>query len=157
MKRFVALTAIIAFIFSMNAKAQDYNTGIGFRGGLSNGLTIKHFTSTDAAIEGIVAFRWGGYHITGLYEKHQVAFDTEGLNFFYGAGGHIGMWDADGNPWFNEGTNHTVIGVDGIIGLEYAFDEIPFSISADWKPAFNIVGDTGFWGDEAALSVRFTF
>ncbi|HKL38551.1 MAG TPA: hypothetical protein VJ876_06600 [Bacteroidales bacterium] len=157
MKRLLFLTSLMALLFSFHANGQDYKTGIGFRGGLSNGLTIKHFTGQDVALEGILAFRWGGYHITGLYEKHQPAFDTEQLKFYYGAGGHIGMWDSDGNPWFNEGTNHTIVGLDGIIGLEYTFREIPFNISADWKPAFNIIGDTGFWGDEAAISIRFTF
>lgn len=150
-------TTLFVLIFSMGSYGQDYKTGIGVRGGLSNGLTIKHFTQQDVALEGIVAFRWNGFHLTGLYEKHQPAFDTERLKWFYGGGAHIGIWDSDNNPWFNEGSDHTVIGIDGIIGLEYSFEEIPFNISADWKPGFNLIGDTGFWGDEAALSLRYIF
>jgi len=45
-----------------------------------------------------VAFRWGGYNLTGLYEIHTNAFDEPQLNFYYGAGGHIGAWDGDANP-----------------------------------------------------------
>jgi hypothetical protein len=50
-----------------------------------------------------------------------------------------------------------VIGVDGQIGLEYVFEEIPLNLSIDWKPAFNIIGITNFWAGDAALSVRYTF
>jgi len=157
MMKTTLFTTLFALVLSMGSYGQDYQTGIGVRGGLSNGLTIKHFTQENTALEGIAAFRWGGFHFTGLYEIHQPAFDTERLKWYYGAGAHIGVWDANDNPWFDEGTGHAVIGIDGIIGLEYSFEEIPFNISADWKPAFNLIGDTGFWGDEAAVSVRYIF
>ena len=54
------------FLFSFG-QAQDYNTGIGLRGGLSNGLTIKHFISSNTALEGIISTRWRGLELTGLY------------------------------------------------------------------------------------------
>ena len=54
-------------------------------------------------------------------------------------------------------THLSVIGIDGILGMEYNIQEIPFNISLDWKPAFNLIGYTGFWGDEIALSIRFIF
>ena len=47
------------------------------------------------------------------------------------------------------------IGIDGIIGLEYTFDEVPFSISLDWKPTFNIAEHAAFLADEAGLSIRY--
>jgi len=148
-------TTLFVLILSTGSYGQDYQTGIGIRGGLSNGLTIKYFIQQDAALEGIAAFRWGGFHLTGLYEKHQPAFDTERLKWFYGGGAHLGVWDS-GSP-FVDGDSQAVIGVDGIIGLEYSLEEIPFNISADWKPGFNLTGSTGFWGDEAAVSVRYIF
>jgi hypothetical protein len=49
------------------------------------------------------------------------------------------------------------VGLDGIIGLEYALPDAPLSISLDWKPAFNILGPVGLVGDEGALSVRYRF
>ncbi|NLB27203.1 MAG: hypothetical protein GX820_10985, partial [Bacteroidales bacterium] len=60
-------TIIVPLFLILSAGAQDYNTGIGFRGGLSNGLTIKHFISYNSAIEGLLSTRWRGFHITGLY------------------------------------------------------------------------------------------
>jgi hypothetical protein len=156
-KLFIAVVVFISVALSANA--QDYNTGIGFRGGLSNGLTVKHFISSNTAIEGLLSTRWKGFHITGLYEIHAQAFNTPRLNWYYGFGGHIGFWDGySDHPWFKDDVNsHSVIGVDGIIGIEYNIEAIPFNISLDWKPGFNIIGYTGFWGDELALSVRFIF
>jgi len=145
------------FAIAMAANAQDYNTGIGVRGGLSNGLTVKHFISSNTALEGLLSTRWQGFNITGLYEIHAQAFNTPRLHWYYGFGGHIGFWDGYKNhPWFNDGT-YTVIGIDGIIGIEYNIEPIPFNISLDWKPGFNIIGYTGFWGDELALSIRYIF
>lgn len=84
---------LIALFLGFESKAQDYNTGIGLRGGLSNGLTVKHFIGNKTAIEGIFDSRWHGFSLTGLYEIHNQAFNTERLNWYYGVGGHIGFWD----------------------------------------------------------------
>jgi len=157
MKKIILTLTIIGMSLSFASAQSNYNTGIGFRGGLSNGLTIKHFLDSETALEGLASFRWSGYHITGLYEKHAPAFDVLGFNWYYGVGGHIGFWDGDDNPWFDDNQSYTVVGVDGIIGLEYTFEEIPINLSVDWKPAFNLAGDTGFWGDDAGFSVRFVF
>lgn len=143
------------FIFSV--KAQDYKTSIGVRGGFSNGLTVKHFTGSSAAIEVILSSRWRGFKATALFEKHGRAISSSKLNYYYGLGGHIGVWESKYTPWGRRGTSYTVIGVDGILGLEYTFDEIPFNISLDWKPELNLFGYNSFWADEAALSVRFIF
>lgn len=157
MKIKLFFSIVILTLVSLNAKSQDYVNSIGFRGGLSNGVTLKHFISTTDAVEGILAARWGGFNVTGLVERHMDSFDVDRLYFYYGAGAHIGFWDGDLNPWFNDGSTYTVIGIDGIIGVEYVLREIPFNIALDWKPAFNLIGYTGFWGDELALSFRFIF
>ena len=154
---------ILGFLFMISAafmaNAQDYNTGIGIRGGLSNGLTVKHFISKNSAIEGIIASRWSGFNITGLYQIHANAFDTPRLNWYYGFGGHIGFWNGKykNHPWFEDAGSYSVIGIDGIIGLEYNIEAIPFNISLDYKPGFNFIGYNGFWGDEFAFSIRFIF
>jgi hypothetical protein len=158
MKRLVfALTILIFTGIAVNA--QDYNTGIGIRGGLSNGLTVKHFIGENTAIEGILATHRRGFNVTGLYQIHNQAFETPRLNWYYGFGGHIGFWNEHRNhPLFHYDTgSYTVIGIDGILGIEYNIEPIPFNISLDWKPAFNFIGYTGFWGGEVAISVRYIF
>lgn len=147
----------LCMFFSISMFSQNYHTGIGVRGGFGYGVTVKHFVGPSSALEGIVSNRWGGLLVTGLYEKHANAFDVRGLNWFYGAGGHIGFWNGkyDNHPWFDDNEPYTVIGLDGIIGIEYDIQEIPFSVGVDWKPAINLVGYSGFLGNSGALSVRY--
>jgi hypothetical protein len=156
MKRaFFIITISLFCIFQ--SKAQDYNTGIGLRGGFASGLTIKHFLSQKKAIEGIFDSRWHGFSVTGLYEIHAQAFDTKRLNWYYGVGGHVGFWDGKYYRDYHNDNSYTVIGIDGILGLEYNFEEIPFNLSIDWKPAFNINESSGFNGDGGAISLRYIF
>ncbi len=156
MKKLVFLL-VIAFSLVITSNAQDYNTGIGLRGGLYNGLTVKHFVGEKAALEGILATRWSGFEVTGLYEIHNPLADVDRLKWFYGAGGHVGFYDSDYTSWGDPGTNYTVIGVDLVLGLEYSFSEIPINLSLDWKPAFNLIGYSKFFGDGGALSIRYIF
>ncbi len=168
------VVAMLIFAASLGLKAQNYGTGIGVRTGASTGVTFKQFISSYGAIEAIAARRWSGWNFTGLYEYHQRlyksrrggrgGFDSQRLHWFAGIGAHIGVWDAVyTHPWFTGGTggSTTIMGVDGIIGLEYAFIRMPVSISLDYKPAVNLVGlpgNTGrFWGDEIGISARFIF
>lgn len=155
----IGLTILLALGFFVFSHAQDYNTGIGLRGGFSNGITIKHFVTPKAAFEGIIASRWRGLELTGLYEIHGRAFNTERLKWFVGFGAHVGFWNGDYTRtyWGEPDTSYTVVGVDGILGLEYSFLKIPFNIGVDWKPAFNFYGHSGFWADGGALSVRYIF
>lgn len=152
---------IILFVFGLTSAgfAQDYRTGVGLRGGFESGLTIKHFTHEKSAMEFILASRWRGFEITGLYEVHNQAFETERLKWFIGFGGHVGFWNGDYTYkyWGTQGTDYVVVGIDGILGLEYSFTEVPINLSLDWKPAFNFVGYSGFWADGGAFSIRYIF
>ncbi len=151
MKKLLTTLILIATIGAL-ASAQDYKTGVGLRLGLYNGLTIKHFISDKSALEGLLSTRWNGFEITGLYEVHNNAFDVERLKWYYGGGAHVGFY---GSGYV--GGAVTVVGVDGILGLEYSFSEVPINLSLDWKPQFNFIGYSHFWGDGGALSVRYIF
>jgi len=141
------------------AGAQNYETAAGLRLGAFSGITVKHFVSGTNALEGIATFRWGGFAITGLYEWQKPIRGARNLDYFLGLGGHIGFWNNDRYYWYDNDRNGSfaVIGVDFIAGLEYTFSDVPFNIGLDWKPAFNLIGDTHWWGDGAALSIRYTF
>jgi len=100
--------------------------------------------------------KWHGFDITGLYEKHDRAFEADRLRWFYGFGAHIGFYNGDYVEWGSPGSTYNVLGIDGIIGLEYSFTEAPINLGIDLKPALNIIGYTGFYAD-FALSVRYIF
>jgi hypothetical protein len=153
----IVMTLLIVFCLVSFSYAQDYNTGIGLRGGWETGLTVKHFITTKSALEGILATRWRGFEITGLYEVHNQAFNVDRFKWFFGFGAHIGFWNGDFARWGIPGRTYTVAGIDGILGLEYSFTEVPINLSLDWKPAFNFVGFSGWWADGGALSIRYIF
>jgi hypothetical protein len=155
MRRFILVMILTAGIAALS-NAQDYKTGLGLRFGNGAGITIKHFIDNRNAIEGFLFSKWHGFDITGLYERHDMAFDVDKLRWFYGGGAHLGFYDGDYAGWGEPGYTYSVFGVDGIIGLEYSFTEAPINLGIDLKPALNLVGYTGLWMD-FGLSVRYIF
>ncbi|MEX0882918.1 MAG: hypothetical protein WDZ72_05535 [Cyclobacteriaceae bacterium] len=139
------------------SSAQSYATSAGLRLGVSNGLTVKHFIKENTALEGIIHTRYRGVILTGLFEIHKDINEVKGLRWFYGGGGHVGFWGSSIGRYNDRYGNTTIIGIDGIIGLDYLFEDFPLNVSLDYKPAFNLTGRTGFWGTESALSVRYAF
>ena len=159
MRKLVLVTILSLFAFSFQTMAQNYNLGIGIRTGYFNGLTVKKFTGGTTAIEGLLTTRWNGFTIAGLLEFDNAIADVDGLSWFYGFGGHVGFWENNSNAWYYDpdytGNQHTVIGLDGILGLEWTIPNAPLSFQLDWKPEFHLIGATGFRGDGAALSIRY--
>ena len=161
---FIFGTAFLIMALStakLSAQA-NYKTGVGIRGGgYENGLTIKHFTNSSTAIEGILGFRPGVIIVTGLYEKHAVAFSERSLNWYYGAGAHIGSIDGGryyrgyGKDRFYD-NDELLIGFDGILGLEWKIPEIPIALSFDLHPRLEFARGP-YLGIEPAASLRFTF
>jgi len=138
----------------LSAQSQDYKTAVGVRGTYDFGFTGKYFIEETTALEGILHLGQWGFSITGLYEMHAPAFDVDRLYWYYGGGAHIGQI-GDNHPNLENDHGALLLGVDGIIGLEYDIEEIPITISADWKPTISFTGyRTGLWG---GLSFRYTF
>ncbi len=149
----LALAGVIGF----SARAQDYKTSLGLRAGVPYGVTVKHFFDKYNALEGIMAARYQGFIITGLWESEHWTGHYPGLNWYYGGGAHVGFWSNGTNPNINANYNGAVIGIDGVLGLEYTFDEIPLNLSLDLLPTVNLIGDTGWGGINGALSIRYVF
>ncbi len=156
MKKLLSLIIVFS-ITCIHINSQEYNTGIGVRGGFSSGINIKHFVSETNALEGIVAFHRGGLLTTALYQWHATAFDVPGLQWYYGAGAHVGIYgDKHPHGWFPDNGTNISLGVDGIIGLDYKIENIPISIALDVMPRVNFIGHMGiFMG--AGLSVRYVW
>ncbi|GGG52436.1 hypothetical protein [Hymenobacter glacieicola] len=189
MKRLIfGLVALGLLATSGGAQAQSkkksggsgagYETAIGLRGGgWSSGLTFKHFLSgkNNVAFEGLLTreYQARGGRLTLLLEKHLPISDFKGLQFYYGAGGHIGSYAGryyvlDGRyvrgkkndfyyAYYRDDRNYIVGGADLILGLEYKMEDLPFTVGVDYKPFFEVFdGYTGFYND-AAISLRFAF
>ncbi|MDY0100128.1 MAG: hypothetical protein RBR81_13100 [Bacteroidales bacterium] len=155
--RKILLVLFLSIAFSSVTIAQDYRTGIGLRAGVPYGLTVKHFLTESNALEGILASRWGGFIITGLYENEHWTGEYPGLNWYWGFGAHLGFWSVGSNPRVDETYSGSVIGADAILGIEYTFDEIPLNLSFDLLPTVNLIGYSGWGGINGALSIRYVF
>ncbi len=156
MRKFI-ITFIVTFIFLAKVYSQDFETDIGIRLGLFNGMTFRYAVKEKFAVEGILDSRWKGFEIIGLYEIYKNAFSCEQLKWYFGGGAHVGIFNGNYVTWGQPGLSYEVIGIDGIAGIEYRFKKTPLSIGLDWKPSFSVFGYSGFWADEGALSVRYIF
>ena len=145
--------AVLFLLLTGYAFGQNYQNSAGIRLGAFPGISLKHFLQEGHAIEGALSTRWEGVLIAGMYEIHQPLADVPDLYWYIGGGAHIGMWNA---RWEDDVAG-PVLGASFILGLEYVFPTVPFTISLDWNPAVNIIGPDPIWFDNGALSFRYRF
>ena len=155
MKR--VLFIVVFSLAALLSSAQDYKTSLGLRAGMPTGLSVKHFLSKKNAVEGVLAFSYSGFVVTGLYENEHWTGQYPGLNWFWGVGAYAGFWDSDKHPNIPDTYIGSIIGAAGVLGLEYTFDELPLNLSVDLMPTFLLIGHTGWGGINGALSVRYVF
>ncbi|WDF56248.1 hypothetical protein [Mucilaginibacter sp. KACC 22063] len=156
---YTLLTIGILAITGLNAKAQDYRTGVGVKfGPYEIGPSVKYFFDEKQAVEAILGFRNKGAVVTGLYEMHVPIFNVDKLKLFYGGGVHIGGID---KGYYNDGRTYydnrrLKFGFDGVVGVEYILPQTPISISVDLDPRLELATGTVF--DVApALGLKYTF
>jgi len=134
---------------SSSANSSSYTTALGVKVWDGAGISLKHFMSDKNAVEAVGYFYKHGFRLTGLYEIHGPIAGAAGLKWYLGPGAHIGFYKAGYHD------NDVVIGVDGVIGLDYKFRGAPINMSLDWQPAFEFTeGFVGSWG---GLGIRYTF
>jgi hypothetical protein len=160
MKKLILLFLLVSgFALSSNVQAQDYNSAIGLRFGYPLSLSYKTFLNEKNALDLFLGYRsYSGIYnylaLGGFYEFHNDINGVEGLNWYYGFGASIIFIGYDDIPYLNDQGKFGV-GLSGIIGLEYTFEDAPVCLSIDFAPTFRIGGwDDGYysWG---ALSARY--
>ncbi len=168
MKKLITVCLLAASTLSATSSfAQDeteapgpgYRTALGVRLSSSNAMqnnsiSIKQFISPRVAIEGL--FTFGEPLALGALIEFHKPLSAAGLNYFYGGGGYIGFVKEVNVNTQKESTNAN-FGAQGVIGLDYKFNNIPLNISLDWKPELNIVDDINFEPAAIGFTARFTF
>ncbi|MEP0984422.1 hypothetical protein [Ekhidna sp.] len=159
-------TILISLFFVAPLTAQQlktgtsYKTAIGVRGLGTSGLTIKHFTHSNKAIEGIIGFYPNAFSATLLVERYAPAFNEPGLNWYYGIGGHIATQSdvVRNDGLYRRETSEFGLGIDGIFGIEYKIQEVPIAMSLDFKPFFEVDTDgDAFIALDPGLGIKVTF
>jgi hypothetical protein len=150
-KLFVIATCIflVNIVAAQNktANSLDYKTAVGIKFWSGAGITLKTFISEKNALEFIGYFDRYGTRITGLYEIHGNLTTEGGLKWYIGGGAHVGLY-----------RGVTAVGIDGVVGLDYKFSNLPLNIALDWQPSLEFgSGDrNGFHGNWGGLAVRYT-
>lgn len=130
-----------------------YNRAIGIKapGGFS--ITYKQFLTDKNNVEAQLTMWNKGYKTSALYEFNFYSFPSvENLSWFVGPGVHVGFWKAA----YKKDHRSVDFGVDGIIGFDYKFKDVPINVSVDWQPSVTLIGPTNF-PSLGGIAVRYTF
>lgn len=154
-------SSVLTFFIVASVSAQNYTSAIGARLGYPLSASFKYFMNESHALEAYVGTRgYDFYRWTNVSVGYQIhrgidaAGFPEGFKWYYGAGGSIYFWSWD--TGFGDGESNSTFGVQGYLGIEYTFEDIPLNVSVDWVPTFFINGfGSGFGGGYGALAARY--
>ncbi|MBL7750284.1 MAG: hypothetical protein JNN29_02815 [Chitinophagaceae bacterium] len=150
MKKIIVAAVIFLTVSVTRSSAQDYTTALGVKFWDGGGITLKHFFNEQNAGE-LIGYFWSqGARFTGLYEIHGDISNAGGLRWYIGPGAHVGFY----NSKYGDGA---YFGVDGVLGLDYKFNNAPINLSLDWQPSIEFGSGRGFYGGWGGLGVRYTF
>jgi len=152
MKKLI-LTLFSATIFlaasaqNSTAEGPDYKTAIGAKLWTGGGISVKTFIKDNNALEFIGYFDRYGTRITGLYEIHGNLSSEGALKWYVGPGAHVGLYKGI-----------TAVGIDGVVGIDYKFTNMPLNLALDWQPSFELGSGTrnGFNANWGGFAIRFT-
>lgn len=162
----------LVFILTVSClAAQDYQKLVGLRSGSMQGAELKMFIGEDEALHGVIGFNRSGVKMMCFKEKHQPFMWKLNNRIFayWGYGSHIGYFRYDYYDRFlvlvpdpvpaHRMKHYPVIGLDGIMGIEYRFLKYPFVVAMECNPNFDLFGPDFFnfhFGD-GAVSFRYIF
>jgi hypothetical protein len=132
--------------------SQNYTTAIGIKGGYPGfgTLNAKHFIGNQTALEASIGgFANGGS--SGAFVMLDYELNSEldpGFSWYYGGGALVGFTStSEDRPNLN-------IGINGILGIEYTFSEVPINCSLDTGPFVFLIPRVSFaWG--GGLAIRY--
>lgn len=146
---------LLFFVVSLNvvmaqnrtANSTEYKTAIGVKVWNGAGISLKTFITEKNALEFIGYFDRYGTRISGLYEFHGNLSSEGALKWYIGPGVHVGLYKGI-----------TAVGVDGIVGIDYKFTNMPLNLALDWQPTVELGTGSrnGFIGNWGGFAIRFT-
>ncbi len=142
--------------------AQDFRNAAGIRGGYTSGFEYRYYADEMNAYRFLLGTRNEGvqFHILKEFHEYDKFTFSKQLSFFYGIGIHAGYqrWrvkhEFENRIWYDTRTAF-LAGMDGAVGLEYLFNQVPLSIGLEAKPYFDLLGREMF--ELELFDLAFTF
>lgn len=136
----------IAIISGINVAANAQELGVRFGDVSAGNIAIDAVFSTYNIdrIHADISFGHG-VAAEAIWDFVYRPLGDEALNWYTGIGPYVWFYD----PF--------QLGLVGEIGLEYVFDAIPVSLSADWRPAISVLEETDFHGGGFGVNIRYIF
>jgi hypothetical protein len=154
MKRSVLLSFALFLGTLAFAQINPHALGLRFGGGSTASAEISYQRGLgDNRLEVDLGLgsnsHYSSFSLIGIY---QWVWEIEsGLSWYAGVGGGIGAVNHDRND--NDGA---WLSVNGQLGIEYQFSEIPLQLSLDTRPGLAFgQDDIDLW--DIGLSIRYTF
>lgn len=138
--KIVLTISILAFY--MDCMGQNFTKSIGIRGGYTSGFAYRQYIAGDGALRFMAGVSDNGLLLTGLKEQfHPYLQQYSGnLHFYTGYGMHAGYRYTNHftvfykEIFYREHKFNPVLGVDGLVGVEYRLEVIPLVIGVELKP-----------------------
>ena len=148
----IIIVLIIVSIGTIALNAQNYKTGFGIRLGYPYGINMKHFVSKTTALDATLISTGGNIGIVALIDWHGEIEGNKNWKWYWGPVAHL-MFDFIPDDYGND----VLIGLNAVVGAEYKLRNTPISLSLDWVPSLNIIGEFGLDLFNAGLSIRYVF
>ncbi len=140
MKKFYII--IFLLCLAPAAFSQFYNKEVGLRGGYSSGVTFRVNLEESLSYEAQLNYRDHGGIFTVYRQQHiEMGMNRMGnWEFIYGFGLHAGFYYTDTYSilwreiYFGRDIFTPVIGMDGYVGIDYKFVDIPISFGISFQP-----------------------
>lgn len=164
-KIFYLLSLLIGITLSCQAQENSLKNTIGMRFGNSYGfgLEISYQKRLSPKNRLELDFGWKNHNntdalkISGIYQWYW-KLEKE-LDWFAGCGGGLGTWNTDDN--YNNGyasDNGFFLILNGDVGIEYNFKEIPIQLAIDARPEFIFNNyEKNDFGFNVGLAIRYKF
>ncbi len=125
----------------------SYTTALGGKF-YPGALSFKQYIPNKNAVE-VNGYFWRGGRVTVLYEINKPIAGIGGLSWYVGPGVHMSFY----NSYNNEGK--TLMGIDGVAGLDLKLKNFPFDFSLDWQPSVDFGGGEDFIAFWGGLGIRY--
>jgi hypothetical protein len=144
MKKLITIFATVLLFTSIT-----YSQEIGIRFGDATGGNVAvdgvFALGQFSRIHGDISFGGGGVGVDLLWDFLYRPLGGEAFRWYAGVGPFLDIQDPFG------------LGIVGELGLDYHFNGVPISISADWRPAFRIIENTDFSAGGFGFNIRYVF